>query len=67
MKTADPFGSAAFFNQCAREDSNLHPVNRDQHLKLARLPVPPLAQVDLGREEYTPIRPATSPPFIALS
>ena len=28
---------------CAREDSNLHP-RKDYHLKVARLPIPPLAQ-----------------------
>src|SRR5512134_1179601 len=27
---------------CRREDSNLHPVNPDQTLNLARLPIPPL-------------------------
>ncbi len=28
---------------CAREDLNLHPL-RDYHLKVARLPIPPLAR-----------------------
>ena len=27
---------------CRREDSNLHPVDPDQTLNLARLPIPPL-------------------------
>jgi hypothetical protein len=31
--------------KCRREDSNLHPVNPDQTLNLARLPIPPLRQV----------------------
>ena len=29
---------------CAEEDSNLHPVNPDQALNLARLPIPPSAR-----------------------
>src|SRR5919206_4869192 len=42
------------FLACAEEDSNLHPVNPDQALNLARLPIPPSAR---GRGSIATTRP----------
>jgi hypothetical protein len=40
--------AAALRQECRREDSNLHPVDPDQTLNLARLPIPPLRHGDLS-------------------
>src|SRR5262249_51540928 len=45
------FAVSPFVTRCRREDSNLHSLNGNQVLNLARLPVPPLR---LGEDEGEP-------------
>ena len=42
-KVASELNKALYTLWCAREDLNLHALNGHQPLKLARLPIPPLA------------------------